>query len=78
MTTSLDLNGWLLRDASGRVWVLDGSVSGNQSIKILRNGMPMSLNNDGDVISLVGPENLLVDEFQYVGSSEGVEITTGH
>lgn len=80
-TSSLvPLSGWTLRDASGRIWILDssGQLNPNQSIKIQRNGMPMSLNNDGDIITLLNPENVTIDEFRYVGSVEGVEIVTGH
>lgn len=74
------LSGWILRDASGKVWILDSynQILPNQSVKIHRNGMPMSLNNDGDIISLISPENIIIDEFRYIGSSEGIEIQTGH
>jgi beta-lactamase superfamily II metal-dependent hydrolase len=74
------LSGWTLRDASGRIWILDSSdqLPANQSLKVQRNSMPMTLNNDGDIITLLNAENVTIDEFQYVGSVEGVEIVTGH
>ena len=78
--SSILLSGWMLRDASGRVWALDGSgsIPANQALRIVRNGMPMSLNNEGDLIQLIGPDNTIIDEFQYVGSLEGIEIMTNH
>jgi hypothetical protein len=80
-TTSLiSLTGWVLRDASGRIWSLDklGQLQSNQSLKIHRLGMPMSLNNDGDTIVLDNAINVIIDEFQYLGSVQGIELTTGH
>lgn len=79
-TSPVILTGWTLRDASGRIWILDnsGQLPPDQSLKVQRNGMPMSLNNDGDIIALLNAENVTIDEFQYVGSVEGVEIITGH
>ena len=77
---SFSLAGWVLLDASSRVWILDasGEMLPGQSLKIMRRGMPMSLNNDGDVITLLNPSNVLIDKFQYAGSAEGIEIITGH
>lgn len=74
------LSGWTLRDASGRIWILDSSdqLPANQFLKVQRKRMPMSLNNDGDIITLLNAENVTIDKFQYVGSVEGVEIVTGH
>jgi hypothetical protein len=79
-SSSVSLAGWVLLDASSRVWGLDtsGQLSPGQSLKIMRCGMPMSLNNDGDVITLLNPSNMIIDEYQYAGSVEGLEITTGH
>jgi hypothetical protein len=57
---------------------LTGSVNAGESITIRRNGMPMSLNNNGDVITLVGPGNQSQDAFTYTSSQPGVVIQTGH
>jgi competence protein ComEC len=77
---TVPLTGWVLKDASGRIWTLDsyGQILSGQSLKITRKGMPMSLNNDGDIIFLLSPESLVIDEFSYIGSTEGIEIQTGH
>jgi hypothetical protein len=77
-TTTLSLTGWLLRDKSNLTWTLTGSVNAGESITIRRNGMPMSLNNNGDVITLVGPGNQSQDAFTYTSSQPGVVIQTGH
>jgi hypothetical protein len=79
-SSPVTLSGWTLRDASGRIWVLDGSdqFHPNQSLKVQRNGMPMSLNNDGDIVTLLNPVNAIIDEFRYVGVVEGAETITGH
>ncbi|MEX2235809.1 MAG: lamin tail domain-containing protein [Cyclobacteriaceae bacterium] len=79
-SSSVPLSGWTLRDASGRIWILDnsGQLLPDRSLKVQRSGMPMSMNNDGDIITLLNAENETIDEFQYVGSVEGIEIITGH
>ncbi len=78
--TPVGLTGWKLGDASSRIWRLDtfGTLQPNASLKIKRNGMAMTLNNDGDMIELIDPSSVVIDEFRYTGSAEGVEITTGH
>jgi competence protein ComEC len=79
-SSTVALTGWVLKDASGRIWTLDnyGQILSGQSLKISRNGMPMSLNNDGDIIFLLSSEGLVIDDFSYVGSAEGIEIHTGY
>jgi len=79
-TMLVSLAGWFLQDASGRVWSLTsiGTVAPQTSATIKRNGMPMSLNNAGDEISLFDSSAILRDSFRYSGSDAGVEIRTGH
>lgn len=79
-TTPASLAGWFLQDASGRVWSLTsiGTIAPQASATIKRNGMPMSLNNAGDEISLFDSSATLRDSFRYSGSDAGVEIRTGH
>lgn len=78
--TPVSLEGWILRDESGRIWPLVGvgTIQAQSSATIWRNGMPMSLNNDRDEIILIDPSNQMRDRFQYTGSQEGVLIQTGH
>ena len=72
--------GWTLEDESGRIWALVslGNIDPGQSATIRRNGMPMSLNNNEDEISLFNASHELVDRFSYSGSQQGVRIQTGH
>jgi hypothetical protein len=76
----VDLTDWFLRDAEGRVWAFTGQtvLAPGQSLTIRRDGMAMSLNNDGDTVELIDPTGTVVDTFTYTGSQPGVEITTGH
>jgi hypothetical protein len=55
-----------------------GTIPAGKSVTIRRNGMPMSLNNDGDTITLIGPGNQPKDTFTYPSSQPGVLINTGH
>lgn len=76
----ISMTGWYLKDTQGRVWSLlpTGIINAGQSITISRNGMPMNLNNSGDEIFLIDPNNQIRDHFTYVGSQEGIWIETGH
>lgn len=54
-----NLDFWTLRDLGGREWPLSGLIlPPHQTLVIERNRRPMSLNNDGDTISLMSPEGL--------------------
>lgn len=78
---SVSLDGWLLRDAGGRVWTLAelGTVSAGSTATIQRNAMPMSLNNrTPETIELIDESGAVVDSFSYEGWEPGVEIETGH
>jgi hypothetical protein len=76
----VDLTDWFLRDATGRVWAFtnQGSLAPGQSVTVRRNGMAMSLNNDGDTVELVDTTGTVMDRFSYASSQPGVEIVTGH
>ena len=78
--SSVPLAEWILLDAGGRVWTLVslGSLGSGESKTIRRNGMPMSLNNNGDEIFLIDSETQIRDRFFYTGSQRGVKINTGH
>ncbi|MFC1577638.1 lamin tail domain-containing protein [Thermodesulfobacteriota bacterium] len=78
--SAVSMTGWILEDESGRIWALVslGSINPGQSVAIRRSGMPMSLDNDGDEISLFNASHQLVDRFSYSGSQRGVWIQTGH
>ena len=77
---AVSMSGWTLEDKSGRIWALQSliSISPGQSVIIRRNGMAMSLDNDGDKIMLFNDSHKLVDRFEYTESQRGVRIQTGH
>jgi beta-lactamase superfamily II metal-dependent hydrolase len=77
---SVDLNDWFLRGSNGRVWSLSSlaSVAAGGLATVRRNGMPMSLDNDGGTVALVDPAGQVVDSVSYPASQPGVEIVTGH
>jgi competence protein ComEC len=79
-TAAVAMAGWFLKDKSGRVWSLagTGTIAAGQSVTIRRNHMPMNLNNNGDSVSLIAPDNSIADSFSYTATQEGVRIVTGH
>jgi len=74
------LNGWSLRDKDNHMIDLTVHVilPASQSLKIVRNGSSVSLNNNGDTIKLLGPNNTVLDSYTYTESSVGKVIQTGH
>jgi len=76
----VSMAGWSMKDKGGSVWPLVsmGKIAGGKSKAIHRNGMVMSLNNGGDVITLFDAQDEKKDEFSYHSSVEGVRINTGH
>jgi L-ascorbate metabolism protein UlaG (beta-lactamase superfamily) len=79
-STDTNLDGWFLKDESDRVWPLSGldTMAPGSEATVRRDAMPMSLNNDGDIIRLIDPGNSEIDRFQYNSSQPGVRIQTGH
>ena len=77
-TTTIPLTGWALRDADGNEMPLSGLIFGGQTLSFPRNNAAITLNNGGDTVTLFAPGNQPRDSFTYTGSSEGVQITTGH
>lgn len=77
---AISMTGWILKDRDNLAWSLEslGMIGASESKTIRRNGMPMSLNNNGDTIRLFGPGNQKQDEFEYSSVSAGQRISTGH
>ena len=77
----VSMDGWMLRDAGGRVWVLTtmGTIGAGASATVQRNVMPMSLNNTtAETIELLDASGRAVDSFSYRGSQPDVVIQTMH
>lgn len=74
---AIDLTGWFLRDASGRVWSLSslGQLATGATATIQRGGMAMSLDNDGDTVELLNNLGATVDQATYGPTVEGSRIT---
>ena len=72
----VDLTGWRLRDRAGKFWNLDslGSLRPDENELILRRGQSMALNNGGDTVELLSPDNQVVDTVTYSNSSPDVII----
>jgi exonuclease III len=74
----VNLVGWKLRDigSSGRIWWLDalGTLGPGKQKTILRAGMSMSLNNDGDTIRLEDPFGTWWHVVRYDAVAEGERV----
>jgi competence protein ComEC len=75
---SVSLSGWHLRDRSGSIWALSGTLGPAQSRTFRRNGQAMSLNNAADEIALLDSGQVQRDRFTYAAATEGLAIATGH
>ena len=75
---SVSLNGMRLIDNSKRIWMLFGEIDAGGSMTVTRGGMPMSLDDSGDMIRLLAPNLKVLDRFEYSSSQKGQVIQTGH
>jgi endonuclease/exonuclease/phosphatase family metal-dependent hydrolase len=69
--------GWGLRDRAGNTFALTGSVSANSRLTILLPPNSVPLNNDGDDLSLIDPQNQIKHRVTYTGAQaqSGQRIT---
>jgi beta-lactamase superfamily II metal-dependent hydrolase len=76
LSVPVDMTGWFLRDASGRVWALAslGVIPPGEGKTIVRAGMAMSLDNDGDEIELLDEAGSVVDSLSYTDAMPGTRI----
>jgi hypothetical protein len=72
---TVNLAGWVLRDAAGRTWSLDGQIAPGAERTFRRQGQPMALNNGGDTVSLVEPSGDIVHAITYAAVVEGERVT---
>lgn len=75
-TSPVSLSGWQIRDLAGKIWTLEsgGTVQPGQEVTVMRNGQPLSLNNDGEVVELLDPSGTAVDRLEYGVAGEGQVI----
>lgn len=66
------LNGWSLKDASGKVYKLTGSLDSQKELTLPYSQTKISLNNNGEAIYLYDSAGKLIDQLTYTGqASEG-------
>ncbi|MDH4070076.1 MAG: lamin tail domain-containing protein [Ignavibacteria bacterium] len=70
---TVDLTPWYLIDEQERVWTLAalGVIAPGEQKTVVRAGMAMSLDNDGDTIRLIDGANQEQDRFTYGPAGEG-------
>lgn len=69
-TTTVDLTGWLLSDATTKTYTLSGSLSGGHYLAVYRSDSNIALNNTGDVVELFHPNGTLTDNVEYTESAK--------
>lgn len=67
----IDLNGWLIKDASGNTFIVKNKAIAASSYVVFYSGEShLSLNNTGDTVHLYSPNNQLVDETSDYGDAK--------
>lgn len=67
----IPLNGWYLKDAAGKKYVLSGNISSGGFLLIKRSQSGLALNNNVDTVSLFNPDDQQKDKIAYNGAKEG-------
>lgn len=69
------LNGWSLKDASGKIYKLSGSLDSEKELVLPYSQTKIALNNNGEQVFLYDGAGKLIDELSYSGqASEGQTI----
>ena len=73
---AVPLDGWRLRDRAGNEFMLEGTVPANGELRIVMTTFVMPLNNSGDRITLLDPQQTPVSVVEYSGGevASGMEI----
>jgi len=67
---AVNLAGWKIKDASGKAFNLSGSLESKKELILSASQTKISLNNNGETISLFDAKGVLMDELSYVGVAE--------
>ncbi len=70
--TTVSLDGWSLKDASGKVFKLSGQLAANQPLKLDYATTKISLNNSEETIYLLDPFGKEIDRLTSGNLSEGI------
>ncbi len=66
---AVDLTGWQLRDTAGTTYTVTGIVSAHRYFSWYRSDSKISLNNNGDSITLLQPDGTVVETISYTDSA---------
>ncbi|MBI4457373.1 lamin tail domain-containing protein [Candidatus Uhrbacteria bacterium] len=71
-TAEIALAGWSLADRSGDRFIFTNEkIPGGGAITIMKSVDKLSLNNDGDTVSLLAPDGTIIDTTMFAMASEG-------
>ncbi|TSC89777.1 MAG: Nucleic acid binding, OB-fold, tRNA/helicase-type [Parcubacteria group bacterium Gr01-1014_3] len=68
---AVSLDGWSLKDASGKIFKLSGKLTANQPLKLNYATTKISLNNSEETIYLIDPAGKEIDRLTSGNLSEG-------
>ena len=74
----VDLSGYSLRDASGKTYLLSGTIGSGQKKRIMRIDSKIILNNTDERVEILSSTGAIIDQFSYVTSTKDVMLSTGH
>ncbi len=70
---AVDLSGWLLKDSSGKTFIIKGTVVESLGfVSFFSKDTKISLNNTGDIVSLYSPNELKDQTADYGDAKEGL------
>ncbi len=75
--TALDLEGWMARDRSNRIFALSGVIPPRARLTFVMVNATMPLTNSGDTVFLINRDGEVVDEVSYerIEARSGITIT---
>lgn len=67
---AVNLAGWKISDASKKEFSLSGAINSKEELALFSTQTKISLNNNGESISLTDPNGILIDQLAYTGVAE--------
>ena len=71
---TVDLTGWALVYLSGNEWKFVGTLDAGREHAFVRNGQPLSLNNDGDQLELRDSAGNRIQAASYLAADRDEEL----
>lgn len=71
---AVNLAGWKISDASNKSFALGGTLQPNGELKLLSSQTKITLNNNGETISLFDAKGVLIDKLGYTGTADEGKI----